>query len=595
MSLITRTSKGSKLTIQEMDSNLLYLQDLANSGGGGSTTIIELTYTELTGLTSTSGLTSNQQYLLTDFQTVHYMFDGNTRLNEINTGIVEPLLLTSSSTTDIYPECRSMLYPQDIIHYDFNSEKWMIDPGFANAESVGGTLLVPDLTNVTLITGYKGVIYRREDTKNNVVLGYDFRNVKFRRWNDFNSSGYYMGVSSTSAGVTRNIDYIDCYTFNGFDEYNTYDISVKNVIIDNVYDNYIQGNGNISSMLSNTVFYLGGNDINHQSINCYDIKSGSYFELNTFGISNNSMIFGNDNNYNIFGNYNYSIVFGNGNSSMTFGDSNYNMTFGNDNSSISLGTGNYMINLENSNSEFVFVDSNYSLNFGNNNSSLSLGSYNYDINMKDSNSVILFLDNNYSITFGYSNGSITFGSNNNSIVLKSDNSTITFGDQNYYMSFENYNSYTEFGTQNYNIIFGNGNSYITFVNSNYSITFGDTNSYISLGNGDYSMIFGDSNSSITFGDTNYSMTFGNGNSSITFDAGNSYNIFGDYNLNSIFTGITLINNEFKSNMDFGSINFSSSTHLTIDYYCEIYKRPDFTPRLKYIDDTDSIIIVDVNS
>jgi hypothetical protein len=35
MSLITRTAKGSKLTIQEMDGNLTYLEQLALDGGGG--------------------------------------------------------------------------------------------------------------------------------------------------------------------------------------------------------------------------------------------------------------------------------------------------------------------------------------------------------------------------------------------------------------------------------------------------------------------------------------------------------------------------------------------------------------------------------
>ena len=34
MSLITRTGKGSKLTIQEMDGNLTYLEQLAQQGGG---------------------------------------------------------------------------------------------------------------------------------------------------------------------------------------------------------------------------------------------------------------------------------------------------------------------------------------------------------------------------------------------------------------------------------------------------------------------------------------------------------------------------------------------------------------------------------
>lgn len=37
MSLVTRTEKGSKLTIQEMDSNLLYLESISLNGTSGST------------------------------------------------------------------------------------------------------------------------------------------------------------------------------------------------------------------------------------------------------------------------------------------------------------------------------------------------------------------------------------------------------------------------------------------------------------------------------------------------------------------------------------------------------------------------------
>jgi hypothetical protein len=36
MPLITRQSKGSKLSIAELDGNLQYLEELAQQGGGGS-------------------------------------------------------------------------------------------------------------------------------------------------------------------------------------------------------------------------------------------------------------------------------------------------------------------------------------------------------------------------------------------------------------------------------------------------------------------------------------------------------------------------------------------------------------------------------
>lgn len=48
MSLITRQAKGSKLTIQEMDGNLTYLEQLAQQGGGGGALPVLTDYPETT-------------------------------------------------------------------------------------------------------------------------------------------------------------------------------------------------------------------------------------------------------------------------------------------------------------------------------------------------------------------------------------------------------------------------------------------------------------------------------------------------------------------------------------------------------------------
>lgn len=47
MSLILRGEKGTRLSITELDSNLTYLEQLAQQGGGSQSSVVELTYSEL--------------------------------------------------------------------------------------------------------------------------------------------------------------------------------------------------------------------------------------------------------------------------------------------------------------------------------------------------------------------------------------------------------------------------------------------------------------------------------------------------------------------------------------------------------------------
>src|ERR1017187_1727432 len=127
-------------------------EQLTGLTGGASVT--NVTYSELTGLTSTSGLTTGGLYLITDYQTVHTI----TNTSDTNTGSVEPLLVTASSTTTLKPEAYSYIFPQDVIYYDFNNRQDMM-PGCT-----------------------KGYVYRRIDTLQNNDIPLDFRQVKFRRW-----------------------------------------------------------------------------------------------------------------------------------------------------------------------------------------------------------------------------------------------------------------------------------------------------------------------------------------------------------------------------------------------------------------------------
>lgn len=133
------------LTKQEAKTLVTQVQDLS---------LMEVTYAELAGIISRQELVPYKRYLIKDYQTVHTI--PNT--TDINTGDVEPLMVTALSADRLDVIAYSSLYPQDTIYYEVENNQDM----------------VPGCT--------KGYIYRRIDEIQNNDFPMDFRNVKFRRW-----------------------------------------------------------------------------------------------------------------------------------------------------------------------------------------------------------------------------------------------------------------------------------------------------------------------------------------------------------------------------------------------------------------------------
>ena len=133
------------LTKQESKTLVTQIQDLS---------LMEVTYAELAGIISRQELVPYKRYLIKDYQTVHTI--PNT--TDINTGDVEPLMVTALSTDRLDTIAYSSLYPQDTIYYEVENNQ----------------AIVPGCT--------KGYIYRRIDEMQNNDFPMDFRNVKFRRW-----------------------------------------------------------------------------------------------------------------------------------------------------------------------------------------------------------------------------------------------------------------------------------------------------------------------------------------------------------------------------------------------------------------------------
>jgi len=174
------------------------INDYLTAGG-----LTDVTYTELTTLISTSGLTAGGLYRITDFNTRHYIVDGDLNRyfgegNEV-TGELEPLIVQAISTNNIDKEAKSTLYPQDIIYYDWNPNNWLNDLSFADAEN--------EETAHTIISGFTGIIYFRHDTLLDNYMGYDFRNCKFRRWK-IQADDYVAGTVYVKTNVVRYLGFI---------------------------------------------------------------------------------------------------------------------------------------------------------------------------------------------------------------------------------------------------------------------------------------------------------------------------------------------------------------------------------------------------
>ena len=96
-----------------------------------------VTYSELVYLRNNNSLTKNKVYLLTDYMTTYTQPVTNVTKSS---GVIEPLYITATDVNKLHNECRSKLYPQDIVYYNIDDDT----EGFT-----------------------KGKIYRRIDTLRN--------------------------------------------------------------------------------------------------------------------------------------------------------------------------------------------------------------------------------------------------------------------------------------------------------------------------------------------------------------------------------------------------------------------------------------------
>ncbi|MEO1052887.1 MAG: hypothetical protein AAFX87_19790 [Bacteroidota bacterium] len=116
----------------------------------------EFTYEELRILKSANNMVPGTMYKISDHATKHQI----PGTSEINTGLVEPLIVKAISENILDSKAYSPAFPDDIVLYDFDND--LCEDG---------------------ITARTGKITYRKDTKKILSSYYDWRNVKFRRYN----------------------------------------------------------------------------------------------------------------------------------------------------------------------------------------------------------------------------------------------------------------------------------------------------------------------------------------------------------------------------------------------------------------------------
>lgn len=148
------TPPAGKKTLYCDAVGVLSLKDESANVHKFNNSLIEINYAELLTAITNNLLVPGSKYLLTDYQTVH-IIPGT---EDVNTGPIEPLIITAAGTNLIEPVAYSTLYPQDIIYYSV----------VPNEEECPGST--------------HGYIMRRIDTLKNNNIGTDWRHVKYRRY-----------------------------------------------------------------------------------------------------------------------------------------------------------------------------------------------------------------------------------------------------------------------------------------------------------------------------------------------------------------------------------------------------------------------------
>lgn len=514
----------------------------------GLFTGVPITAEDLETLMDAGELVPGRNYIITDFAQAYNIFDGGTmNIEEEKIGTAEVLFVKAVSTTKLHHEARSAMRPQDIIHF---SLKLLDDRDIGFGDGAG-----------TPCANFKGMIYYRKDTVQNVETHYDFRHIKFRRWAvdaELYEDGAYATYTGQVSGMTTDVT-----------------LTADTIgVVGNTISLVGDGVKTIAALISdwnstypaNTVTVTAGDDT--------QIPDEKVLLTLDGGVDPKSYVPRDVCKSAIDGKIYKCITATTGEGDPTVNTADWILwlditadafvSWTADKAQFNIGdinTDNLIIN-----NVTAGVDYDDFYTFGdyyNWVKDVSLGGINLDLQIDNYGSATILLSQKVFKTTDvlYTCCSIKFGDNNLPMTFGNCIYSMTFGNDNRSMIFRNYNRSMIFGDDNHSMTFGNNNYSMTFGNKNHSMTFGDNNS-------------------MTFGDNNYSMTFRNSNSKMKFrDVTNPENrmiTFGDGSTMCVFEDNCFIG--LASDLD-----LSAATHIRGTYNTTIYQDKTNGVKLSYMD------------
>jgi len=148
--------------------------NITSAGGGG---LVETTYTELYGLWDDAALSPGTYYKITNFRTCYDqpdydVFDAPIEVGNYRTGSLSPIIVFALDSGSLAADAFQPEHPNDKIKYDIAFTQ----------------------TEVTSNPAFGRIVYR-EDNQGN-AFDYDFREVRFKRYNTYFSEDVYNGTIS---------------------------------------------------------------------------------------------------------------------------------------------------------------------------------------------------------------------------------------------------------------------------------------------------------------------------------------------------------------------------------------------------------------
>jgi hypothetical protein len=169
--------------------------NLTSAGGGG---IVDTTYNQLTASLNSGSLTAGTYYKITDFKTCYDQPDYNVfgspiTIGNYRTGSISPIIVFALDSGSLASDAYQPEYPKDNIKYDISFNE----------------------TEVTNNPAFGRITYRKDNQGNE--MDYDFREVRFKRYDAYFSEGVYDGTISvvetgSSAFITGSGSFFENFT-----------------------------------------------------------------------------------------------------------------------------------------------------------------------------------------------------------------------------------------------------------------------------------------------------------------------------------------------------------------------------------------------